>query len=899
MIKCLLLCFNLFILVACNSATKVSRETLSDFFVKEEVIVKNKPINVSSEVAEKSYKSYLKFEGGSNYNKKSALQRLAEIQLDMEVSEPASYEVGYESSSVEVFKKRLNDYPEDKNNDRVYYQLANAYAISGNDAGKVSALEKLTDNYADSKFYIESMFRLGESYIAKSRFLDAELALTAVIVEDQSNKFRKNALFKRAWSKYKQLQYAEAINDYNQLLSFYPKGSSTNRADQEFLNNIYKVYGICISYLGIKDRLLSLHESLKNENTRFYVYSTLANLLIKQDRDIEASTVLDMYLKNENGKYVNQVILSLSDIWLNYGNREFAMDKLLSLGLSYGVSNKSSYLEGSTMNKLSQNMILVSQFYHSLFQNGEKDNKSVYLSKAIESYSSLIKDYRHKDMDKYYFLYAELLNDSKSYKKSLSIYKDVVSTYKTSRYAAESAYSLLVLANKLFKNKTISNDDYTKLNRGYLSYLSLNKKYELLLAYSEFLYNKSLYLEVVAILEEAKIFKKENSSKLMFILASSYFEIEEYSLAEKSYHILRGMKGGNINIDKRLALSIFKQADNYKDKLLFDQAISKYNDVYKYKLDSETILLSKLEMSGLYMRLGKWKSAEVQLNIIRKVYKNTKFTNDVIRMLSIVYLNSNKYKLAAAEFESIHDFGSTDQLKRSALWQSAELYEKGADLWSSIRTYKKYARNYKTPVSLNVEAKHKLTEIYASLGLNKKRDYWLKNIINAADMSSNASDRMRYLASNASMVIAREEYNNFSSIKLTIPLKVSLRKKKKVLKEALSSLKNVNKYNRFEHVSESIYWIAEIYYNFSENLMNSERPKNISGVELEQYNVLLEDQAIPFEDQAIRYFIQNTKVSNKGVYNRWMSKSFDKLSMIYPSKYMRVEKVDSQVNLFF
>lgn len=899
--KFLLLYIMMVLLSACNTVAKVERSTLSDFIVEEELISKNKKITVSNEEAKKSYDSYLLSEGINNENRKNALQRLAEIQLDIEISKPVDSSQGYNNKSVPVFKKRLKDYPKDKNNDRIYYQLANAYAVIGNEDSKISTLETLTDTYPDSKYYVESMFRLGESYIGKSNFIDAELALTAVIAEDTTNKFRKNSLFKRAWSRYKQLQYQDAIDDYNQLLSLYPTGTSKNRADKEFLNNIYKVYGVCISYLGIDETLSGLNESLKSEDTRFHVYNNLSQLLVTQDRYLDAANVLEQYLKNENEKYVNQVILSLSDIWLKYENREYAMNKLFSLELGHGIATKKHIYNKSTIKKLSNNLVLVSEFYHSLFQKGDREHRKAYLSKSLQSYTHLINNYNPKNNDKYGYLYAELLNDSKSYIKSIAAYEDVIiKSSVNSKYKQKSTYSLLVLANNQFKNKRINSAEYSRINDKYLQFLAKNRVYGLLLVYSEFLYNNAQYLKSAAIIEEVKFSKNAKSSKLLYILASSYFEIKEYELAIKNYHIIKGMKKPNKNVDKRLALAIFKQADVLKNKLLFDLAISKYNDIYRLKLDKETILLSKLEMSGLFIRLGKWGNAEEQLTLIRKLYKNTRFSNDVTHMLSVTYFNNNKQKLAAVEFEKIHGFGASEELRRSALWQSAELYEKGGDLLSSARVYKRYANRYKKPLSLNIEAQYKLSEVYSALGFNSKRDYWLKQIIKTTDKGADrASDRMKFLASNASIVLARTEYQRFSSVKLTIPLKVSLRKKKNVLKKALSSLQKVNKYKMYEHVSESIYWIAETYYEFSENLMKSERPKNLSGMELEQYNILLEDQAIPFEDQAIRYFIQNIKQSNQGLYSEWMSKSFEKLSMIYPSKYMRVERLESQVNRFF
>ena len=46
------------------------------------------------------------------------------------------------------------------------------------------------------------------------------------------------------------------------------------------------------------------------------------------------------------------------------------------------------------------------------------------------------------------------------------------------------------------------------------------------------------------------------------------------------------------------------------------------------------------------------------------------------------------------------------------------------------------------------------------------------------------------------------------------------------------------------------YHIAALYQDFGKALLASQRPKKLSKAELEQYNVMLEEQAFPFEEKA-------------------------------------------------
>lgn len=888
-------------LQACNSNKVVRQNTLSALDLKEELIQANKPLLVNKDQAEKAYKDYLNADDKQSTHRKNALQRLAEIQLDMKVSNPEKYVDKNTSGSIELFKKRLVEYPNSRNNDVVMYQLANAYAVAGNESKKVATLERLVDEYPESEYFVESMFRLGESYLTKSEYIDAELALTSVIIEDSHNKYKNNALFKRAWSKYKQLRYSDAINDYNQLLQLYPDGYSKNRSDQELLNNIYKVYSACISYIGINNGLADMSGSALNQNIKYYIYENLASFLTGQDRLLDAASVYETYLRNEISRYSNSILISLSNLWLQYDNKEYSMEKVLEIESKYGINSNAFVLTDKSKTRLSDNLIVVSEYYHSLSQKNKEPKVIKKLAvKALDSYSRLIKNYQRSDMSTYIYQYAELLQDTGRFQDSLHQYEAAFSAAKTTIQKNQYSYALLALANKLFYKKRINRLRYNALNATYLKEISTENVYRLLLSYAEYLYNNKEYVDAVSYIEENKqTLNNIKSDKLKYILASSYFEIGEFTLSEKTYRTIKNKK--NIkDINKRLALAIFKQAEQKKNKYLYESAIDKFTSIGRDKLDADIDLLARIEISSIYLQLSEWKNAISTLIDIRKKYPTNKFNLDITQKLSVGYLNDNQDRLAAVEFEKIASNSNDTKVKRSAIWQAAELYETGNDKWSSIRAYKKYINTFKTPISLHIEAQNKLSTLYSELKLYDKRNYWLRKIINYANVNStHLTDRIKYLASNANLLIARDSYNKFMRIKLTVPLQLSLRKKKQVLKNTVNSLQKVNKYKMYDHISESIYWIAETYYSFSQSLLKSERPGNLTELELEQYDVLLEDQAIPFEDQAIRYFLQNIRSTRQGLYSPWVGKSFEKLSTIYPTKFKRQELISTHINQFY
>ena len=80
-----------------------------------------------------------------------------------------------------------------------------------------------------------------------------------------------------------------------------------------------------------------------------------------------------------------------------------------------------------------------------------------------------------------------------------------------------------------------------------------------------------------------------------------------------------------------------------------------------------------------------------------------------------------------------------------------------------------------------------------------------------------------------------------------------------------------------------------------QNRLNSERPDGLSELELEQYNLVLEEQAYPFEEKAIIVHEKNIELLSIGVYNKWIDKSIAKLAVLMPARYAKAEQENTFV----
>jgi hypothetical protein len=196
-----------------------------------------------------------------------------------------------------------------------------------------------------------------------------------------------------------------------------------------------------------------------------------------------------------------------------------------------------------------------------------------------------------------------------------------------------------------------------------------------------------------------------------------------------------------------------------------------------------------------------------------------------------------------------------------------------------------------------MEARNKLSVIAQKSGDYSGRDYWLREIINA-DRAAGAArtDRSKALAAKATLTLADPAREEFMRIKLVTPLKKSLAEKRKAMEAALKAYTQAADYQVSEVTTAATYESAELYRQLGKDLMGSERPKGLSKDELEQYNVLLEEQAFPFEEKAIQLHQVNTARTKDGTYDEWVQKSFAALAQLNPGRYAKVEIGEQQVD---
>ena len=90
-----------------------------------------------------------------------------------------------------------------------------------------------------------------------------------------------------------------------------------------------------------------------------------------------------------------------------------------------------------------------------------------------------------------------------------------------------------------------------------------------------------------------------------------------------------------------------------------------------------------------------------------------------------------------------------------------------------------------------------------------------------------------------------------------------------------------------EVISQANFAIAELYRTLAKDLIESEPPAELTELQREQYTLLLEEQAYPFEEEAIALHERNQAMITERHWNPWIDRSLEALAQLFPARYAR------------
>jgi TolA-binding protein len=385
------------------------------------------------------------------------------------------------------------------------------------------------------------------------------------------------------------------------------------------------------------------------------------------------------------------------------------------------------------------------------------------------------------------------------------------------------------------------------------------------------------------------------------VTSHTAFERGAFAEAEKGYGEVLALTPPNDpkrnDLVERLAASVYKQGEQAKAAGRMQEAVGHFSRVATVAPQSTVRATAQYDAAAALIVMKDWDNAARSLEDFRQRFPNHPLAADVSGKLAVAYLERGNWSQAAGEFERLATTNRDPAVARGALWQAAELYDKGGSRAKAIGAYERYTKQYPDPLETSLEARYRLAK-FAEADGNAKREFELMKEIHLADLRAGSSrtPRTQALGGLALLAMAEPALDAYRKVKLVEPLQRNLKLKKSRMEEVLKAYASASNYGIADVTTAATYQTAAVYQDFGKAMLASQRPKGLKRAELEQYNVLLEEQAFPFEEKAIELHEVNARRASEGIYNEWVKKSFTALGTLRPVRYGKNERSEGVVD---
>lgn len=393
--------------------------------------------------------------------------------------------------------------------------------------------------------------------------------------------------------------------------------------------------------------------------------------------------------------------------------------------------------------------------------------------------------------------------------------------------------------------------------------------------------------------------------KAWIVQANAQFDEGNFVAAEASIKKILGFTSLSAAeraiFTDRQATAIYKQAELLEKEGMKAEAARQYQKVAVAAPNSDVRAKADYDAANLLMETAQYAEAVKVLENFRRTFPNHELAKSVPAKLSVAYDKMGNYDGSARELEQVAALNPDNaELALAALTQAAELQENKGNRREAIRLYAQIAEKKDIPFAQRVELQYKLALLNEEDGNNAQRDAWLARVVESYQKGgSQNTNRTRLLAAEASFRNAEPLFQRFVGIPLTQPLGASIKQKKQAMDAVLNAYASTAEIGVLQFTTAATFRLGEAYRNFAKAIMESERPAGMADDALEEYELLLEDQALPMEDKAIEILEANTSRVKDGSWDQWIQKSFNSLGELQPGRYKKQELGEDYVDAIY
>ncbi len=819
--------------------------------------------------------------------------------------------------AIKLYDELLAKYPSYAYRDQVLYQKARAYDELGRSEESRKVMERLIAENPASRYIDEVQFRRAEYFFVRKKYRDAEGAYQAIVDRGAGSEYYEIALYKLGWSLYKQDLHEEALHEYFALLDYklahgYDFDAKHEPAEERRIEDTFQVTSLSFSNMGGPE---VIGEYFATNGHRVYedrVYRYLGEFYLTKLRYHDAATVYKAFVAQYPFHAVSpHFSMRVIEIYEQGGFPKLVLESKKEFASHYGL--KGEYWHHfdvanspEVLSYLKSNLKDLANHYHAQYQEpAQKQTRPANYAEASRWYREFLTSF-HEDLEAPQINYqlADLMRENRDFAGAAREYERTAYDYPPHAKAAAAGYAAIYAHRENLKMVSAEARDAARRDtvNSSLRFADTFPQHEhaavVLGAAAEDLYDmKDFTLARTSARKLLEVFPKAAASvrrSAWLVVGHSSFDLADYPEAEQAY--TRVLEATPKDDDSRpalvenLAASIYKQGEQANESGDYRTAANHFLRIKQVAPTSKIRAGAEYDAGAALIRLQDWKAAADVLEDFRRTYPEHELQKEATKQIAFVYRQAGDLAHSAGEYERVAAESDKPELRAEALLLAGDLYEQSKNPDRALAVYSRYVEQFPQPIEPAVETRFKIAAIHKANNDVARYRHELEEIVRIdAAAGSERTDRTRALAARSALVLAEPLYERFAAVKLQQPFEKSLKEKQRDMTAALEAFGKLVAYEVGDVTAAATFYIAEVYYNFSRSLLESERPASLSGAALQEYEDQLEEEAFPFEEKAIAFHEKNLELMSSGVYGTWTEKSLARLAVLKPGRYAKSE----------
>jgi tetratricopeptide (TPR) repeat protein len=904
------------LLVACATQSKLNAPDSTPAATPQDQAAAALSARVGRDRAIASYRDYLaRYPDGAEHD--SITRRLADLLVEQAADMQLEAVTNRENSgaleaaarqswgeAISRYEYLLNKYPDGPDTTDLLYQLSRAYEESGQAQQALTSIDQLLaqEPVANLRLYADTRFRRGELLFGEGAFTEAGQSYQAVVDLGASVPAYEQALYKLGWSLFKQERYMDALPVLFDFLDrkippgevFDAQLPRLSPADREQVADVFRVVSMSFAQLGGVDSADAFFRRYGSRSYADHVYLVLAELYVGQEQVTEAARTWRVLAQRAPlGPDAPRLTARAISLYRQAGFQQRVVETETVFVGAYGMGADfwTVHAPQDFPDVLQVLQSSLQELAHVTHEQARKTQDAEAVRAAEQWYREYLAAFGDEaDAADMNYQLAELLYENGQYRQAIDEYERAAWSRGDHPHAADAALGAQRASEKVLQ-QVAATDRIAVAERATAGALRFVLTYPdhpaapvllaqtgtALLEQQQYDTARDISEQVLAnALAEPPVLRQAAWS----IQAQAQYGLGDYPAAAAAYSHSLQLAGQDdprrLALQEGLATTTYKQAEQTSRLGDKQAAVALYQQAAQLAPGLSLRSKAQYEAATALLSQESWTEAIRTLEQFRRDYPDDPLQAEVTRKLAYAHDRSGNSSQAATEYLRLgQDRQQADALQREALLRAADIYAQTGAVRQAISTRELYLKRFPQPAAAAVDVMQQLAGLEAGNGNARRRQHWLGEIIRLDRKAGNA--RTRVPAAEATLELAENQLAAFRRVQLVNPVQTSLARKLQAMKQALQAFEAAIGYGVTPVTTAATYQIASMYDELGHALLASERPASLTAEELAEYNLLLAEQAAPFEQQAIDIYSTNAQRSGGERQDPWVAKSMQRL----------------------